>query len=135
MIGKYDVGQVLYILSKKERRVYPVLVVEELVRRTLDGVVTSYNVKLPDRKGTTLPLETVTDSPYSSHNELRDLLVQTATESINSMINEAVSLGETLAPAGAARAGQAAQVEDAPDEHPEDVFVELPDGTRARLKK
>ena len=135
MIGKYDVGQVLYILSKKERRVYPVLVVEEMVRRTLDGVVTSYNVRLPDRKETTLPLESVTDTPYSSHAELRELLVRTATESINTMIDQAVSLGDSLAPAGAARAGYTASAEEAQDESAADVFVELPDGTRARLKR
>ena len=55
MSKKYDVGQVLYVISKKERKVYPVLVVEEIVRKTLSGAETSYIVQLPDRKSTSFP--------------------------------------------------------------------------------
>ena len=43
----YTVGQVLYLLSKKETKVFPVQVVEVVLRKTLEGEATSYAVSLP----------------------------------------------------------------------------------------
>jgi hypothetical protein len=96
MSSRYDVGQVLYVISKKERRVYPVLVVEEIVRKTLNGAETSYIVQLPDKKSTTFPLEAVTDTPFSSAAEIREHLIRTASESISTMVQEAEALPRPL---------------------------------------
>jgi hypothetical protein len=129
MSSRYDVGQVLYVISKKERRVYPVLVVEEIVRKTLNGAETSYIVQLPDKKSTTFPLEAVTDTPFSSAAEIREHLIRTASESISTMVQEAEALARVLAP----KASAPPEVVDAPEEG-ETVFVDMPDGTKARLR-
>jgi hypothetical protein len=130
MSDRHEVGQVVYVISRKEGRVYPVLVVEETVRRTLEGTITSYMVRLPDRKGTVVPLETISERVYASHNELRDYMITAATRSINTMVDSAVEIGRVLAPAGAAPATNAeSAVDDAGV-----VVVEMPDGTKARVK-
>ena len=43
----YDVGQVLFLIFTKKQRVVPVQVVEQLVRKNLDGIQTSYTVNVP----------------------------------------------------------------------------------------
>jgi hypothetical protein len=128
--GEYQVGQVIYVISRKESRVYPVLVVEETHRRTLEGSVTSYTVRLPDKKGTEVPLDSVTERAFTSHDTLRDFLVESATRSINSMVDQAVEIGRLLAPAGDEPATPAELTEEAGGV----MIVEMPDGTRARVK-
>jgi hypothetical protein len=130
MSKKYDVGQVLYVISKKERKVYPVLVIEEIVRKTLSGAETSYIVQLPDRKATTFPLEAVTDHPFTSAAEIRDHLVRTASDSISAMVMEAETLAQVLRPTPV-EAAASLHVE---PEEDETVLVDLPDGTKARLR-
>jgi len=130
MIDRHEVGQVVYVISRKEGRVYPVLVVEETVRRTLEGSITSYMVRLPDKKGTVAPLDTVSERVFSSHSDLREFMIRSATQSINTMVDSAVEIGHMLAPAGG-------ELTDAPPEISQEegtVFVDMPDGTRARLK-
>ena len=131
MSRRYDVGQVVYVLSRKEQRVYPVLIIEEMVRRSLEGVSTSYMVRLPDKKRTEVPLESVTDTPHTSPDELRDLLIKTASESISAMIDDAVQMGRALQPQQ-----QELLPEEAPgaDQQGEFIVVDLPDGTKARAR-
>ena len=38
---KYEVGQVLYVIMRKEKSVVPVRVVEQVSRKTLDGETVS----------------------------------------------------------------------------------------------
>jgi len=130
---RYDVGQIVYVLSRKEQRVYPVLIIEEMVRRSLEGVSTSYMVRLPDKKRTEVPLESVTDSPHTSPDELRDLLIKAASESISEMIDHAVQLGRTLQPTQQQQ-DFAAEVESPADQQGEFIVVDLPDGTKARAR-
>lgn len=127
--ASYEVGQVVYIISRKESRVYPVLIVEETVRKTLEGTVTSYMVRVPDKKGTVVPLEGIADRAYTSDAELREVLIGNATRSINTMVDTAVEIGRVLAPAGDEAARPARS-----DDSDEFVTVEMPDGTRARVK-
>ena len=46
---KFNVGQVVYILSKKETKVFPAIVIEEICRKTIEEESTSYVVRLPDK--------------------------------------------------------------------------------------
>jgi hypothetical protein len=43
----YDIGQILYIISQKQRRVFPVRVVEQVTRKSLDAIREQYWVELP----------------------------------------------------------------------------------------
>jgi len=110
--------------------VYPVLVVEETHRRTLEGSVTSYTVRLPDKKGTEVPLDSVTERAFTSQDALRAFLIESATRSINSMVDQAVEIGRSLAPAGV----EAAAAPEQHDEEPGIVVVDMPDGSKARVK-
>jgi hypothetical protein len=47
MIKKFAVGEILYLISNKQRQVLPMQVEEEINRRTLKGETVSYRVRLP----------------------------------------------------------------------------------------
>jgi hypothetical protein len=130
MSGNFAVGQVIYVISRKESRVYPVLVVEETVRKTLEGTAVTYMVQLPDKKATVVPLDGISDKAFSRADDLRDFLITSATKSINTMVDDAVKIGHVLAPAGDV-------VPEARDVQPSEdgvIMVDLPDGTKARLR-
>jgi hypothetical protein len=61
---------------------------------------------------------------------VRDYLITSATESINTMVKEAEEIARLLAPAGAEPASDPVVAETVQED---DVFVDMPDGTRARL--
>lgn len=42
---RYNVGQVLYIVPKNENKVLPVLVVEEITKKTINGVEVTYKIQ------------------------------------------------------------------------------------------
>ena len=46
----FQVGQVLYVISQKRQQVYPVRVVEQVVRKSLDGETISYQVEIPGKE-------------------------------------------------------------------------------------
>jgi len=130
MIDTFDVGQVVYVISRKESRVYPVLVVEETVRKTLEGSITTYMVRLPDKKGTVAALDGIADRAFAQANELREFLVTSATKSINTMVDDAVRIGRSLAPASDRPADEFEQ----PNDEEGVIMVDMPDGTKARLR-
>ena len=45
---RYNVGQVLYAVINETRQVVPVRIVEETIRKRVDGETCSYMVELPD---------------------------------------------------------------------------------------
>lgn len=47
MTKSYAVGEVLYLISNRQRQVLPMQVEEEINRRTLKGETVSYRVRLP----------------------------------------------------------------------------------------
>ena len=52
----YFVGQIIYLLNTEKLKVYPVQVVEEITRKSLEGKQITYIVKLPDKEGTNVNL-------------------------------------------------------------------------------
>jgi len=130
MNSTYEVGQVIYVISRKESRVYPVLVVEETVRKTIEGRVISYLVQVPDKKGTVVPLEGITDRAFTTSDGLRDFLITSATQAVSAMVDGAVEIGRTLVPAGV----ESASVRPVIAEDGEMITVSMPDGTQARVK-
>ena len=46
----YEVGQILYTIIENRQKVYPVKVVEQVIKKTLDGEFIEYTVKIPGTK-------------------------------------------------------------------------------------
>ena len=52
----YDVGQIIYIYKESNDTLFPCIVCEEVVKKTLQGKDVSYKVLLPDTEGTIIDL-------------------------------------------------------------------------------
>jgi hypothetical protein len=83
----YSVGDVVYVISNKKRNVVPVQVVEQIVRRSLEGESVSFKVSLPGRdKSETIDLHGIDGSVYKTLGDARRYLYDQASEAINSLL-------------------------------------------------
>jgi hypothetical protein len=85
---KYTVGQVIFLLLKKDKRVLPVKIVEQIVRRTLDEEAVSYNVIFPDKKGTVAALEDLSAEVFTDARSLRNKMIERATSMIDEIVDQ-----------------------------------------------
>lgn len=152
---QYKIGQVLFVVLKKENRIVPLQIIEELVKRTLEGEIVTYMARL----GVTpepIAINDVDGEIYTSAEKLRSVLVERATSSLNKIIDHAVQKSREWYPGGfvsdpvtdqltAVRKTRSTKVKiSSASEHVTDVvpqsshdeesFIELPDGTKARIR-
>jgi hypothetical protein len=92
----FEVGQIIYLLDNNEMKIIPVQVIEQVVKRKFnEDSETSYVVRLPRKTLTTLNLNEVDATVYTDINELREFMVNNATQSIDSMLTRSKSLAQT----------------------------------------
>jgi|19_taG_2_1085344.scaffolds.fasta_scaffold00659_8 hypothetical protein len=92
----YNVGQILYLLSSENMSVIPVQVVEEITRKTLDGVNISYMIRIPDQKRSEVELSTLKVETYDSLDTLRDHMYRNAQNSIDSLLDNAFTKSRAI---------------------------------------
>tara|TARA_B100000214_G_C23868414_1_gene581417 strand:+ start:163 stop:678 length:516 start_codon:yes stop_codon:yes gene_type:complete len=86
----YAVGDVVYVISNKKRNVVPVQIVEQIVRRSLDGESVSFKAALPGRdKSQSIDLHTVDGTVYRTLADARMFLYDQATTAINELLSTA----------------------------------------------
>ncbi len=90
----YSVGQTLFLLARKDKKVIPVRIVEEIVRKTIKEEVVSYNVLLPDKGETVASLSDIDAEVFVSIFDLRQKMINTATSMIDDLINRSRSVAE-----------------------------------------
>ena len=89
---KYEVGQVLYVIMRKEKSVVPVRVVEQVSRKTLDGETVSYIVELPVKPIETISLEKLGTGIYASSEAAMQIMLKNADETIRKIIQKAEAI-------------------------------------------
>ena len=83
----YAVGDVVYIISNKKRNVVPVQIVEQIVRRSLDGESVSFKAALPGRdRSQSIDLHSVDGTVYRTLADARRFLYDQATNAINELL-------------------------------------------------
>lgn len=87
-MAKYQVGQVLYVLPEGKMGVVPLLVVEEVSRKTVKGEKITYLAVSPGRDKP-FDVERVGGEVYVDLTTLHDTLVTRATEQIAKIIDNA----------------------------------------------
>jgi hypothetical protein len=88
----YTVSQILYLLSHKSMKVFPVQVVEEVVRNTLNGREVSYTIMMPNKEGTLTELSSVNAEVFDNIKELKDFMTNNAIMTIESIVKSACEL-------------------------------------------
>ena len=64
----FDVGQIVYLLSKKDERVFPAQVIEEIKRKTIDEELVSYIIRLPNEDKSEVLIEQVDAEIFTKKN-------------------------------------------------------------------
>ena len=85
----YNVGQIVYLLSKKDLKVFPAQVIEEIKRKTLDGETISYVVMLPDKGRSEALLDELNVESFTSMETVRDKMIDNAKSQITSILGRA----------------------------------------------
>lgn len=142
---KYSVGQVLYAVFKKDNKVIPVLVVEEITKRTKDGVRIDYTVQVgpnSSSKDSTINLSSIEGEIFSSTAEAVDTLTSRAKTAIAKLVENARQKASVWYEAETKESRENflsqepnSSIDDVAPAFEEDqpVMITLPDGTRAKV--
>jgi len=86
----YKVGQVLYLLLKDSRKVVSIQVVEEVVRKTVEGKTVDYLAVQNPGSEKRINLERISHKAeiYESLSDLKSAMISKATAAIEQMISE-----------------------------------------------
>jgi len=151
---KHEIGQLLWVLERETRRVAPFRIVEQLIRKSIDGEEVSYVLDGGPNIGK-VDLEDVKGEVFDSQLAARDALVQRAQKAIDALVSRAAHdarqwFGTDVSTLPAASQGKKTRKQqravqqdddnevgfvgsDGPQKEDEG-FITLPDGTRARVK-
>jgi len=133
----YSVGQILYVVLNKKGQVYPMQVVEEITKKTLQGEETTYVLQGGSDPGSRLLIDKVDGEIFNSAEEARSSLVARATSQINKLVSLAVAKSkEWYGKNEEFKSEQPSESDPLPNfsVEKEEVIVKLPDGTKARLR-
>ena len=92
----YKVGQTLYLLSKKEVKIFPALVIEEIRRRTIDKEMISYIIRLPNKDNSEVLLEEIKADVFTSLADVESQMVKNAHEQIKIFLKMAKDMESKL---------------------------------------
>ena len=92
----YTVGQVIYLLSRKDIKVYPVQVIEEVTRKTIEEELVSYVIKLPDEKETEVILDAVDAEVFTTIADVELKMMENASKQIKSFLEGAEKLSKVF---------------------------------------
>jgi len=91
-----NVGQVVFLLSNKEARVFPALVTEQIDKKTMVGREKHYVVKLPNKEMSEVPLSKIDAQVFKSIESARDEMVSRATSQINRILKKATEVSQVF---------------------------------------
>jgi hypothetical protein len=93
---KYQVGQIVYLLSNSDMKIFPVQIIEEITRKRIGGEEVTYKIVLPNKSRTISDLESVDATPFTSPGELRSHMIENAIRMIDTMIDRANRLSTQM---------------------------------------
>jgi ferric-dicitrate binding protein FerR (iron transport regulator) len=128
----YRVGQVIFVVLNKRMQVFPMMIVEEIVKRTMHGEEVNYVLQGGTDTSTTILLNKVDGEIFESAEEAKYVLTSRATSQIEKLVDSAVELAAVWYEGSITSLQQ--DTSDIMTLSQEQVKVTLPDGTIANLK-
>jgi hypothetical protein len=122
----YNVGQILYVIVKKQPIVYPMQVVEEITKKTLNGEETSYILRAGPDPTKTINIAEIDGEIFDSSNAAKRILIERVTKAVAARVDEAISKAKEWYPSGFERAS---------DDHQLSIIKKADDGPSAEPKK
>lgn len=131
----YRVGQILYVVISKKMQVYPMMIVEEIIKKTLQGEQTNYVLQGGSDSDSTILLSQVDGEVFETPDEAKYVLTSRATAQIEKIVDSAVARASEWYPSQIERSEnkEVLTLQQQGDEK-DVVKVKLHDGTLANLK-
>ena len=93
----HNVGDIVYIISNKRRQIFPVQIVEQVIRKTLVGEEVTYKVKVPGNDNSApVDLHALDGTVYESLQKAKTFLHEQAASAIEAMLRTAQELALSL---------------------------------------
>jgi hypothetical protein len=83
----YQVGQVIFVVA--QRKVIPVQIAEQLIRRTIDGESVEYRVIIDTGAKRLFDLSEIGSLHFESLQSVRDHMMDSATRAVNDLLQQA----------------------------------------------
>jgi hypothetical protein len=129
----YKVGQIIYVLTSKETKIYPVQVVEEIIKRSITGESVSYIVKAG--KGNKLvPISDIQGELFEDVESLREVLTKRIINTINNIVNESIEKASEWYEQPEVHSPIIESPPFEPDDKQDSIVVKLSDGKIANVK-
>lgn len=132
-MSTYDVGQVIFVVSSAKMAVYPLVISEEVTRKTLSGEEKTYLVK-KSQNGDAFDLSQVAGDIYTDIVDVKSALIQNVTDAVSKICDTAEKRSTNLSPSQPERKARPdkRRAMQTPSDEQIKSFV-LEDGTRARV--
>ena len=126
----HNVGDTIWIISTERPGVLPFLVVEEVIKKSINGTETSYMVQIPGDDRPPTKLSKISGEIYPDKQLAKEALMSRAEHAIDEMLKKGQLLIDSI------------NNTETSDPEPEEInnadefdgeFVTLPDGTRAKV--
>lgn len=129
----YKVGQIIYVLTSKETKIYPVQVVEEIIKRSITGESVSYIIKAG--KGNKLiPISDIQGELFEDVESLREVLTKRIVNTVNNIVNESIEKASEWYEQPEVHSPIVESPSFKPDDKRGSVVVKLSDGKIANVK-
>lgn len=133
-----QVGQILYILSRADMNLVPVMIVEEIIKRTLEGEQVSYIVEAMGKSGAKkkFTLDFNSSIVFEDIGSAKDYLVKNATDAIGVLCAEAYDRSNLLLESSLKNKEQqqfSANVQESSVQEYDEVLLD--DGTRVKIHR
>ena len=132
----YKVGQVLYVILQKKQRIIPVQVVEQIVRRTVEGEKIQYLVRGPGREED-IDLDTFGDQVFEDLDVVKSTLRQNIFKVIDDMASKALEIAGNyfeIAQSDPACGEESHNQEESGEPTGDTVRIQLENGQMANVK-
>jgi hypothetical protein len=131
-MSSYKVGQILYVVPTKQTAVYPMQVIEEITKKSLNGVEIDYVLKAGGEDPKTILHREIKGEIFETADKAKMILTDRATKSVHRLVEAAYKKSLEWYPTTSVQPSQQQNepIETQSSEH----TITLEDGTVARIK-
>jgi hypothetical protein len=127
----YRVGQILYVLMHKETKIFPIQIVEEIIKRTVSGESINY-VATVGKSSKLVQLSEIEGDLFDDVEHLRDVLTQRVMNTVNNVVGSAITRADEWYSRSQIDIPPSKEVVKSDEE--DRVLIKLPDGKMANVK-
>lgn len=134
----YKVGQVLFVIPTGKTALVPILVVEEITKKTIGGTITSYMVTARTGEGDKIvELSKIPGEFFESSAQARKVMLERAAQAVNSVVDKSIRLSQVQFPSGfegETSIGDVLEAKEMPGTQDDGTIVVLDNGQQVRVR-